>query len=101
LLERGAELSMLVDCLEGVERSARGQVLLVRGEAGVGKTTLIRRFCEERGQSARILWALATRSSPRARSGRCSTSPRDPAASSGWSSSVARCRTSGRRISGP
>jgi DNA-binding CsgD family transcriptional regulator/tetratricopeptide (TPR) repeat protein len=55
LLERAAELSMLVDCLEAVERSSRGQVLLVGGEAGVGKTTLVRRFCEQLGQSARIL----------------------------------------------
>jgi DNA-binding CsgD family transcriptional regulator/tetratricopeptide (TPR) repeat protein len=56
LLERAAELSLLVDRLEAVERSSRGQVLLVGGEAGVGKTTLVRRFCEERGGSARILW---------------------------------------------
>ena len=56
LLERAAELSMLVDRLEAVERSLRGQVLLVGGEAGVGKTALLRRFCDERGQSARILW---------------------------------------------
>jgi predicted ATPase len=55
-LERAAELSVLVDCLEAVERSARGQVLLVGGEAGVGKTALARRFCDERRQSARILW---------------------------------------------
>jgi DNA-binding CsgD family transcriptional regulator/tetratricopeptide (TPR) repeat protein len=56
LLERSAELSTLVGCLEAVERSSRGQVLLVGGEAGIGKTTLLRRFCEERGQSARVLW---------------------------------------------
>ena len=56
LLERTAELSMLVDCPEAVERRSRGQVLLVGGEARVGKTTLLRRFCEARVQSARILW---------------------------------------------
>src|ERR687888_2509656 len=56
LLERAAELSVLADRLHAVERTARGQVLLVRGEAGVGKTTLVRRFCREHGESARVLW---------------------------------------------
>src|ERR687888_2671311 len=56
LLERAAELSVLTDRLHAVERTARGQVLLVRGEAGVGKTTLVRLFCQEHGESARILW---------------------------------------------
>ena len=56
LLERAGELSVLADCLEAVGRSAHGRVLLVSGEAGVGKTTVLRRFCEERGQSARVLW---------------------------------------------
>jgi DNA-binding CsgD family transcriptional regulator len=56
LLERSAQLSTLIGCLEAVQRSSRGQVLLVGGEAGVGKTTLLRRFCEERGRSVRVLW---------------------------------------------
>jgi DNA-binding CsgD family transcriptional regulator/tetratricopeptide (TPR) repeat protein len=56
LLERAAELSVLVDCLEAVGRSSRGQLLLVGGEAGVGKTTLLRRFCQAPGQLARVLW---------------------------------------------
>jgi predicted ATPase len=56
LLERAAELSVLAGRLQAVERTSRGQVLLVRGEAGVGKTTLVRRFCQEHGGSARVLW---------------------------------------------
>src|SRR5512141_734086 len=56
MLERGVELSVLGGCLDAVEQDARGQVLLVGGEAGVGKTTLMRQFCEERGGSARVLW---------------------------------------------
>ena len=56
LLERAAELSTLADRLEAVERGGRGQLLLVGGEAGVGKTALVRRFCDERRQSARVLW---------------------------------------------
>src|SRR5712691_10034941 len=56
LLERAGEFSALRECLETVQRSSRGRVVLVSGEAGVGKTALLRRFCEECGPSARILW---------------------------------------------
>ena len=37
-------------------REGRGGVVLVPGEAGVGKTLVLRRFCEEVGSSARVLW---------------------------------------------
>ena len=56
LLERAGELSALDACLETVARGSRGRLVLVSGEAGVGKTALLRRFCEARGSSARILW---------------------------------------------
>ena len=56
LLERAAELSTLTKCLETVRRSSRGQVVLVGGEAGIGKTSLLRRFCDELNRPARVLW---------------------------------------------
>jgi DNA-binding CsgD family transcriptional regulator/tetratricopeptide (TPR) repeat protein len=56
LLERVGELSTLGESLEAVQRSSRGHVVLVGGEAGVGKTALLREFCDERRESARILW---------------------------------------------
>src|SRR2546423_14997797 len=56
LLERAGELSALGESLEAVQRSSRGRVVLVGGEAGVGKTALLRRFCDDRRESARILW---------------------------------------------
>ena len=56
LLERAAELSTLTECLETVRRSSRGQVVLVGGEAGIGKTSLLRHFCDELNRPARVLW---------------------------------------------
>jgi DNA-binding CsgD family transcriptional regulator/tetratricopeptide (TPR) repeat protein len=56
LLERANELAALAESLEAVRRSSRGHVVLVGGEAGAGKTALLRRFCDELGPSARVLW---------------------------------------------
>ena len=46
---------MLVDSLDAVRSGARGRVVLVGGEAGSGKTALLRRFVEAQSGSARIL----------------------------------------------
>jgi class 3 adenylate cyclase/tetratricopeptide (TPR) repeat protein len=56
LIERTDALSTLADSLAAVVRTAQGQLVLVSGEAGVGKTALLRRFCDQHGRSARILW---------------------------------------------
>ena len=56
LLERGGEFAVLEECLRTVRGSSRGCLVLVSGEAGIGKTALLRRFCEEPGRSARVLW---------------------------------------------
>jgi tetratricopeptide (TPR) repeat protein len=52
LLERDDCLSTLGDLLAGVR--SEGRLVVVGGEAGVGKTTLLRRFCEM--SDARVLW---------------------------------------------
>ncbi|HTU84777.1 MAG TPA: AAA family ATPase [Solirubrobacteraceae bacterium] len=57
LLERTGELSLLRERLTEVAAGARGRLVLVRGEAGLGKTALLRRFCAEAGERARLLWA--------------------------------------------
>jgi len=56
LLERSDELSSLAGWLEEAVANSSGRLVLVRGEAGVGKTTLLREFCERNRDSARILW---------------------------------------------
>jgi DNA-binding CsgD family transcriptional regulator len=56
LLERAGEFSALGESLETVQRSSRGRVVLVSGEAGVGKTALLRRFCDDCAGGARFLW---------------------------------------------
>ena len=55
LLERSDELATLTDAVESVVGGGGGRFVLVEGEAGVGKTALVRRFCDEQGQ-ARVLW---------------------------------------------
>jgi DNA-binding CsgD family transcriptional regulator len=56
LLERDRELSVLGDSMDAVRRSSRGRLILVGGEAGVGKTALLRRFCDNRPGDERVLW---------------------------------------------
>jgi len=55
LLERSRQLGALDESLGAVLSSSRGRLVLVGGEAGVGKTALVSRFCEEHGRSARVL----------------------------------------------
>src|SRR5215469_15206195 len=57
LLERSEQLKVLSETLAGVAGSSRGRVVLVAGEAGIGKTALLRRFCADVDGSARVLWA--------------------------------------------
>lgn len=57
LYERSAQLGALSNSLDEVKRHARGRVLLVQGEAGIGKTALLQRFCGDLGPRVRILWA--------------------------------------------
>jgi predicted ATPase len=56
LLERSRHLSALGESLAAVRDSSHGRLVLVGGEAGVGKTALVRRFCKEQGRSARTVW---------------------------------------------
>jgi DNA-binding CsgD family transcriptional regulator/tetratricopeptide (TPR) repeat protein len=56
LLERERELSALADAYGAVRRSARGRVVLVGGEAGSGKTALLRRFVDAHAAAGRVLW---------------------------------------------
>ncbi|HEV2901869.1 MAG TPA: AAA family ATPase, partial [Gaiellaceae bacterium] len=54
LLERDANLAALGEHLAAA-RAGDGRLVLVGGEAGVGKTALVRRFAED--TDARVLWA--------------------------------------------
>jgi DNA-binding CsgD family transcriptional regulator len=55
LLERSAELDALDGHLAAVREQGRGRLVLIAGEAGIGKTALVRAFCE-RGGHGRVLW---------------------------------------------
>jgi DNA-binding CsgD family transcriptional regulator len=54
LLERESFLEALGETLEEVE-GGHGRLVLIAGEAGVGKTALVRRFCADAAGRARVL----------------------------------------------
>ena len=56
LLERSAALDALTSELEAVSATAGGRVVVVAGEAGIGKTSLLRAFRASRGAQARLFW---------------------------------------------
>ena len=55
LLEREELLDTLSAAFDDA-RSGSGRLLLVEGEAGVGKTALARRFCAELPHAASVVW---------------------------------------------
>jgi KaiC/GvpD/RAD55 family RecA-like ATPase len=55
-MERGDALDRLGAAVADASGGA-GRVVAVAGEAGVGKTTLVRRFVEEGDSRLRVLWA--------------------------------------------
>ena len=52
LLERATELAVLDEALAAVRRSRDGRLVLIRGEAGIGKTALLRAFRAAHGDVA-------------------------------------------------
>src|SRR5262245_27337627 len=55
LVERSAELDVLAETLERVGDTRAGELLFVAGEAGVGKTSLLRAFADG-CVATRVLW---------------------------------------------
>jgi predicted ATPase len=55
LLEREAPLAQLNALARRVARGGPGEVVLLRGEAGVGKTTMLARFTDQRELRLRVL----------------------------------------------
>src|SRR5690606_27348657 len=56
LLERDAPLAALLGALDAAA-AGRGSTVLVSGEAGIGKTSLVRAFAAAAGERARVLQA--------------------------------------------
>jgi DNA-binding CsgD family transcriptional regulator/tetratricopeptide (TPR) repeat protein len=56
LLERATALVQLRTALEAARAGDSGRLVFVGGEAGVGKTSLMRAFAAGQGASARVLW---------------------------------------------
>lgn len=56
LLERSEHLALLAEQLKAVVATSRGRMVLLGGEAGVGKTALVRRFADDQRLTARTLF---------------------------------------------
>jgi DNA-binding CsgD family transcriptional regulator/tetratricopeptide (TPR) repeat protein len=56
LLERADALAALENALARVRDGSPGRLLFIGGEAGVGKTVLLRRFFDRQADSTRIFW---------------------------------------------
>ncbi|HEY6707234.1 MAG TPA: ATP-binding protein [Actinomycetota bacterium] len=80
LLERASLLDELGAALGAT--ATGGCVVLVAGEAGMGKSALVRRFAERHSADARFLLGACDRCSRPGRLGRCTTWGARPAA--GW-----------------
>jgi predicted ATPase len=57
LLERSSELAALAEALADVTSGGHGRIALVSGEAGIGKTALLREFTAGVASTVRVLWA--------------------------------------------
>lgn len=58
MLERSGHLAALDDALSAVTAGSGGRLMWIGGEAGVGKTALVRRFCDAHSPPVRILWGV-------------------------------------------
>src|SRR3954452_10608229 len=56
LLERSSQLATLGEIFAAVSSARGSRLVLLAGEAGVGKTAFVRRFCDEHEPPARVLW---------------------------------------------
>ena len=55
LLERDSELATLDECMASAA-AGEGRLVVISGEAGVGKTALAKQLCESQRSAARIFW---------------------------------------------
>ncbi len=56
LLERADQLSALERSMANVLDARGGRLVLIRGEAGAGKTAVVRAFCGQQRDPIRVLW---------------------------------------------
>ena len=55
LLEREQAIDVLRDALAAAA-TGRGRLVFVAGEPGIGKTAIVRAFCDEPGRPGRAVW---------------------------------------------